>query len=55
MASQQEQLDEINKKLDMLIKDSRSDKVYNVIQTLAVVLTFFLGVATIHDALKKLK
>ena len=49
------QIDETKYSTDKLIQDMHELKVENRIQTVAVVLFFFFGVATIYDISKKLK
>lgn len=55
MDSTQQQLIEINAKLDRLIKDKRGDKVSNAIQNIAVLAVFFFGISTLHDVLSRIK
>jgi hypothetical protein len=49
------QIDETKYPTDKLMKDMHELKVENRIQTIAVVLFFFFGVATIYDISNKIK
>ena len=51
----QQQITDINAKLDKLIKDNRGDKVSNTIQNIAVLAIFFFGISTLHDVINKIK